>query len=152
MYLASPNPTAAKNFWKRRVSQQLVTEGMKAANASPIPAPRGERRRARRVHMQVTARVRPYYETPELSEELLTAKNVSRNGFYFVSRRPGFHKDMNLYVACPAGHSQTQADAECARIVRVDALGEGLWGVAVAFLRSCFGYHRHSIQKPGSVE
>jgi hypothetical protein len=134
------------------VRQRLVIEGMKAANTSRIAAPGGERRSARRVQMEVTARVRPYYETPELSEELLKAKNVSRNGFYFVSRRAGFRKDMNLYVACPAGHSQTQADAECARVVRVDSLGEGLWGVAVALLRSCFGYHRHSIQKQGSVE
>lgn len=129
-----------------------MIERMKAENASPIPASHSERRRAHRVHMEVTARVRPYYETPELSDELLKAKNVSRSGFYFVSRRSGFRTDMNLYVACPAGHSQTQADAECARVVRVDSLGEGLWGVAVALLRSCVGYHRHSIQKPGSVE
>ncbi len=104
------------------------------------------------MQVEVTARVRPYYETPGLSEELLKAKNVSRNGFYFVSQRAGFREDMNLYVACPAGHSQTHADAECARVVRVDALGEGSWGVAVALLRSSFVYHQNSIRKQGPIE
>lgn len=128
------------------MTQRFATEAAKVADA------RGERRRARRVQMEVAARVRPYYETPGLSEELLKAKNVSRNGFYFVSRRAGFREDMNLYVACPAGHSQTHADAECARVVRVDSLGEGSWGVAVALLRSSFAYHQNSIPKQGSVE
>lgn len=60
---------------------------------------------------------------------------------------------MNLYVACPAGHSQTQADAECARVVRVDSLDDGSWGVAVALLRSSLGYHRgNSFQQQGCVE
>lgn len=100
-----------------------------------------DRRRARRVKLSVPARVRPYYQTGGVSEELLSATNLSREGFYFISRRPTYRKDMNLYVACPAGHSQTQADAECARVVRVDSLGENSWGVAVAFLRAAFSYH-----------
>lgn len=91
--------------------------------------------------MKVAARVRPYYEHPELSEELLTAKNLSKDGFYFVSRRGAYQEDMNLYVACPAGHSQTSREAECARVVRVEPLGDETWGVAVTFLRSAFTYH-----------
>ncbi len=134
------------------MAQQPATEAAKIADARRITAPGSERRRARRVHMEVTARVRPYYETQGLSEQLLKAKNVSRDGFYFVSRRAGFREDMNLYVACPAGHSHTHADAECARVVRVDSLGEGSWGVAVALLRSSFEYHQNSIRKQGSVE
>lgn len=131
------------------MNQQLITE--KALNAARALAACGERRRAHRVRMEVTARVRPYYQTPELPEELLKARNISRNGFYFVSQRAGFRKNMNLYVACPAGHSQTHADAESARVVRVDSLGGGSWGVAVVLLRSAVAYHRGtSFQKEGS--
>lgn len=133
------------------MSQQLVTkETVKAVNAARMSAPGSERRRARRVRMEMTARVRPYYETPELSEELLKAKNISQHGFYFVSRRRGYREDMNLYVACPAGHSQTQADAEGGRVVRVDSLGEDSWGVAVVLFRNAVAYHcENSFQRRG---
>lgn len=100
-----------------------------------------DRRRSRRVKVSVTARVRPYYRSSHVSEELLTATNLSRDGFYFISRHPSYRRDMNLYVACPAGHSQTGADAEGARVVRVDSLGQDKWGVAVTFLRSASLYH-----------
>lgn len=114
--------------------------GSQAAGARRMPRA-GERRRARRVKMTVPARIRPYYENAELSEEVLTATNLSRDGFYFIARRPAYRADMNLYVACPAGHSNTAADAECARVVRVEALGDGAWGVAVTFHRSACLYH-----------
>jgi hypothetical protein len=100
-----------------------------------------ERRRSRRVNVTIAARIRPYYQSAQISEELLTATSLSRDGFYFVSRCPAYHADMNLYVACPAGHSQTAADAEGARVVRVDSLGRGEWGVAVTFLRCASSYH-----------
>lgn len=106
-----------------------------------IPMQSIDRRRSRRVKFSVAARVRPYYETAGLSEELLSATNLSRDGFYFVSRQPIYRENMNLYAACPAGHSQTPADAECARVVRVDPLSEDSWGVAVTFVRSTVSYH-----------
>jgi hypothetical protein len=111
-----------------------TAEGARAARAI-------ERRRSRRVKVAIPARIRPYYESEQISEELLTATNLSRDGFYFVSRHPAYRTDMNLYVACPAGHSQTVADAEGARVVRVDSLGKGEWGVAVTFLRRASLYH-----------
>jgi len=121
------------------VSQQA---GLKQAAAPhPITTRCVDRRRSRRVKVSVAVRVQPYYQTTGASEELLSTTNLSRDGFYFVSRRPNYHQDMNLYVACPAGHSQTAADAECARVVRVDSLSEGSWGVAVAFVRRTISYH-----------
>src|SRR5215469_4034917 len=110
-----------------------------------------DRRRSRRVRLSVPARVRPYHQTPDASEEMLSAMNLSRDGFCFISRRPTYHEDMHLYAACPAGHSQTGADAECARVVRVDALSQDSWGVAVTFVRSTISYHSGiSLQKRGS--
>lgn len=106
-----------------------------------LPSGRPERRRTRRVSLAVKARIRPYHENPGVREELLPAKNLSRDGFYFVARRPAYQTDMNLYVACPAGHSQSPADAESARVVRVEPLTENEWGVAVTFLRSACLYH-----------
>jgi hypothetical protein len=99
-----------------------------------------DRRRSRRVKVGVAARIRPCYDNPNLSEELLTATNVSRDGFYFISRRSGYRANMNLYVACPAGHSRTPSDAECARVVRVEPMADA-WGVAVTYLRSANMYH-----------
>ncbi len=113
----------------------------RTAVASWVPARSIDRRRTRRINVAVPARIRPYYQSPGLSEELLTATNLSRDGFYFISRRPAYHADMNLYVACPAGHSQTSADSECARVVRVEPLGGDAWGVAVTFHRSACLYH-----------
>jgi hypothetical protein len=110
------------------------------AAARPQAATNFDRRRSRRVKVAVSARIRPYYQTAQVAEEVLPATNLSRDGFYFISRRPAYHRDMNLYVACPAGHSQTAADAECARVVRVDALGDA-WGVAVMFQRSASLYY-----------
>lgn len=112
-----------------------------------IPKQSVDRRRSRRVKVSVAARVRPYYQTAGASEELLSATNLSRDGFYFISRRPNYREDMNLYAACPAGHSQTAADAECARVVRVDSLSEGSWGVAVAFVRNTISYHNGFSQR-----
>jgi hypothetical protein len=109
--------------------------------AQPMTAVSAERRRSRRVKVTMPARIRPYYHVAGISEELLTATNLSRDGFYFIARRPAYQRDMNLYVACPAGHSQTRTDAECARVVRVEPLDGNVWGVAVTFLRSAFSYH-----------
>lgn len=111
------------------------------AAASAIPERPIDRRRSRRLKVALAARIRPYYQNPDAREELLTATNLSRDGFYFISRSPAYRADMNLYVACPAGHSHTAAEAECARVVRVEPLGVSGWGVAVTFLRSAFLYH-----------
>jgi hypothetical protein len=116
-------------------------ESQQAAAGSWMPTRSIDRRRARRVKVAVAARIRPYYQNADLSEELLTATNLSRDGFYFISRRPAYRADMNLYVACPVGHSQTPADSECARVVRVEPLGGDAWGVAVTFHRSACLYH-----------
>lgn len=112
-------------------------------NAAPVlnQTQSVDRRRSRRVKLSVAARIRPYYQIGGASEELLSATNLSRDGFYFVSQQPTYRENMNLYVACPAGHSQTLADAECARVVRVDSLSKGSWGVAVTFVRSAVSYH-----------
>jgi hypothetical protein len=131
---------------ERRVNQEMSIP--QEAGAGRTAASATERRRSRRVKVAVPARIRPYYETAGAAEELLTATNLSRDGFYFIARRPAYQTNMNLYVACPAGHSRTQAEAECARVVRVDPLDGNAWGVAVAFLRSAFSYHRgNSFQK-----
>jgi hypothetical protein len=142
--LALAVPAAATKFEDRlerhggkRVNQEV---SFRQAATGPQAVANCERRRSRRVKVAVAARIRPYYQTAELTEEVLPATNLSRDGFYFISRRPAYHANMNLYVACPAGHSQTAADAECARVVRVDTLGEA-WGVAVMFQRSASLYH-----------
>lgn len=131
------------------MSQQI---GLKQSVAWEwVPMQSVDRRRSRRVKVSVPARVRPYHQTAGASEELLSATNLSRDGFYFISRRTAYRKDMNLYVACPAGHSQTAADAECARVVRVDSLSDDSWGVAVTFVRSAVSYHNgFSSQRQGS--
>jgi hypothetical protein len=122
---------------EKHVNQEF---SFRQAAARPQTVTNSDRRRSRRVKVAVSARIRPYYETAELAEEVLPATNLSRDGFYFISRRPAYRANMNLYVACPAGHSQTPADAECARVVRVDALGDA-WGVAVMFHRSATLYY-----------
>jgi hypothetical protein len=136
------NPSRRQELGEERVEE---LRSQQAAGGAWVAARSIDRRHARRVKVAVQARIRPYYQSAELAEELQTATNLSRDGFYFVARHSRYRADMNLYVACPVGHSQTMTDSECARVVRVDALGGGTWGVAVTFLRSACLYHGSEI-------
>jgi hypothetical protein len=111
------------------------------SNAPPmVSRPSAERRQARRTRVAFRARIRPIHEGQSFLEEVCKTQNVSRGGIYFTCDHPSYCPNMHLYVSCPDSSSAFDRAAEMARIIRVDRLEGGAWGIAVHFLHSD-GYH-----------
>lgn len=117
-------------FARRHIGIVPTTEGF-----------RSERRHARRVSAKFSARVRPFYEAPESSEEISATVNLSRDGIYFETLRTSYKVDTHVYVACPCSTAGADREGESARVVRVEQSADGRYGVAVHFLRSA-GFYR----------
>jgi len=98
---------------------------------------RSERRRVSRAKIGLTVRVRPSNVSHNLFEEVRTTWDVSRQGLYFTTQRLSYRVGMNVTVTCP--YSQTPGtagdDSEQGRVVRVDRLSGGYFGIAVVLLR-----------------
>lgn len=118
------------------------------ATPAVVSAPDGreERRRTRRVRVELAARLKPYYQSQNLPPEIRATINVSRDGIYFITRCGSYNTGMHVVVTCPdsAACADPGADAgDLARVVRVEARNEKEWGVALNFVR-CIGYYRNS--------
>jgi len=115
-----------------------VTVGVNQPNQGRVfstPQLRADRRRARRVRVGMSARIR-HYNSCDHSEEIRQVMNMSRDGVYFVTQRQNYREHMHLYVVCPDSESRGDCEREIGRVVRIDSLADGRWGVAVSFLRS----------------
>jgi hypothetical protein len=122
-----------------RLDPGLIQSGVDAA-----PAIREERRRARRSKVTLRAHLQPYNQTAHIPEEIRPTVNVSRDGLYFTTNRETYDVHLHLYVACPYSGPPSDREREVGRVVRVDSLPDGQWGVAVLFVRSmCF--HRSPV-------
>jgi replicative superfamily II helicase len=115
---------------------------LRTSNGPPAHASRGERRRSRRAKVMFRARLRPYNDnTSELHEEIRPTANVSRHGIYFTTERSAYSEHMHLYVACPFTDCHAERDEELARVIRVEPITDGKWGVALLFLRGAAFHH-----------
>lgn len=98
---------------------------------------RPERRRISRAKIGLAVRVRPSNVSHNLFEEVRTTWDVSRQGLYFTTQRLSYRVGMNVTVACP--YSRTPGtlgdDGELGRVVRIDRLSGGYFGIAVVLLR-----------------
>jgi hypothetical protein len=106
-------------------------------------AARQERRRARRVKIELAAHLKPYYQSHHLPPEIQPTLNISKDGIYFATRREGYSVGMHVLVTCPHTDAGRDAEGDLARVVRVEPRDEKEWGVALNFVRS-IGYHRNS--------
>ena len=94
-----------------------------------------ERRRSRRIRIGQPLKIRPSDPKDPQFEEINTTANVSRNGIYFVSRIASYHEGMRLFVAVPHHLPHEPQDREyLGQVVRVDALLDSRWGIAVQLL------------------
>lgn len=99
------------------------------ANREPLP----ERRNKHRALISAPVRVRSAYAGSNSPEEISTTVNVSRNGFLFLSGRPAFANGAVVAVTFPYSKSALAVQAERpGRVVRVSALADGRFAVAVA--------------------
>jgi CheY-like chemotaxis protein len=100
-----------------------------AASAEKQP----ERRRRRRALISSPVRVRGLYSGSNGPDEISTTVDVSRNGFLFISVRANFSQGMTVAVTFPYSDSPVPMQAEQpGRVVRVSALSDGRFAVAVA--------------------
>jgi len=89
-----------------------------------------ELRRLRRTKLPVPVRIRP--EDVRISEEIAMARNNSRDGLYFTTRRNVYYPGMRLRMAFPYYASSSGIHPECtAHVVRVEKLSDSEWGVAL---------------------
>ena len=98
-------------------------------------------RRSRRINIGQPVRLIPSLPRGEFLEEIGTTSNVSREGFYFLTKREHYQEGMRLLVTLPYHSSRDRCDHEyLAQVVRVELLDNGQCGVAVQFLSSVGGH------------
>ncbi len=94
-----------------------------------------ERRRSRRLKMGQPLKVVPTDPSGEIREDRGTTRNVSRDGFYFLTKKKGYKEGMRLFVTLPFHAPGDLRNHEyLGQITRVDAQESGEWGVAVQLL------------------
>ncbi len=92
-----------------------------------------ERRTRRRALISAPVRIRTAYGRSNGLDEISTTVDVSRNGFLFLSPRPGFAPSMLVAVTFPYNKSALAVQAEQpGRVVHVSALADGRFSVGVA--------------------
>jgi len=94
-----------------------------------------ERRRSRRLKIGQPLKVVPTDPSGSIREDFGTTRNVSREGFYFLSKKSGYQEGMRLFVTLPFHKPGDLRNHEhLGQVIRVDAMESGEWGVAVQFL------------------
>ncbi len=97
-------------------------------------------RRSRRINIGQSVKVIPSLPRGEFFEEIGTTSNVSREGFYFLTKREHYQEGMRLMVTLPCHSPRDRRDCEyLAQVVRVDLLDNGQRGVALQLLSSVGG-------------
>ena len=91
-----------------------------------------DRRSAPRVKLSQTIRVRPF--DLRLSEEVCTTANISRTGLYIATSFQHYYAGMNVSVARNFQPNDSVRREETVKIVRVEKLNDGKWGVAIGIL------------------
>jgi len=91
-----------------------------------------ERREASRAKLSRTVRVRPF--DSRLSEEICRTTNFSRTGLYFETSLGQYHAGMYVSVVRNFQPEDPVQREETAKIMRVEKLDDGRWGVAIRIL------------------
>ena len=96
---------------------------------------RAQLRRSRRLKMARPLRVRPSEPRDEHFEDTPVSVNASKEGIFFTTKQSGYRKGMRLFVTFPLASASDPMSCEyVAEVVRIDALPNGLFGVAVNLL------------------
>lgn len=99
-----------------------------------------DRRRSRRLKIGQPLKVRPTDPRGEVFEDISKTKNVSREGFYFLTQRKSYLEGMRVFVTLPYhGAGDLRNHEYVGQVLRVDASQEDQWGVAVQLLSPVTG-------------
>jgi hypothetical protein len=97
-------------------------------------------RRSRRINIGQPVRLIPSLPRGEFFEEIGTTSNVSREGFYFLTKREHYQEGMRLLVTLPYSSPRDRSVCDyLGQVVRVELLDDGQRGVAVQLLSSVGG-------------
>lgn len=118
---------------ERASHNRQPAEGRVQNSASKPAAKHPERRKRRRALVSAPVRVRSAYGGSNGPDEVSMTVDVSRNSFRFLSTRPAFARGTVVAVTFPYSKSALAIQAEQpGRVVRVSALADGRFAVAVA--------------------
>jgi len=70
----------------------------------------------------------------QYAKEVCTTENVSKNGLYFKTSLGHYYAGMNVCVARNFQPTDPIYCEEAAKVVRVERINDGRWGVAIRFL------------------
>jgi hypothetical protein len=94
-----------------------------------------ERRRKARLRLPQQIRVRPSDLQRFNFDEILPTLNASRESVYYATKNAGYSKDMRVFVTYPYAEGPGSLNREfLGKVVRIDDLGNGRFGIAVEFL------------------
>jgi hypothetical protein len=98
----------------------------------PIETRSQDRRKEPRLKLSWPTRVCPL--DSRYAEEVCTTENVSKNGLYFKTSLGHYYAGMNVSVARNFQPTDPIHCKETAKVVRVERLEDGRWGVAIRIL------------------
>lgn len=90
-----------------------------------------DRRRTERVEASFPVHVRSSDAEREKLEEVTTSLNASRDGLYFATQNSSYRVGMSLVVTFPYSHVAERNVHFLSRVVRVDQLSDGQFGIGV---------------------
>jgi PilZ domain len=97
-------------------------------------------RRSRRIKLGQPVKLLPSLPRGEFFEEISTTSNISREGFYFLTRREHYQEGMRVLVTLPYHSPRDRSDCDyLGQVVRVELLDDVQRGVAVQLLSSVGG-------------
>jgi hypothetical protein len=100
--------------------------------AGRLETEKQQRREALRAKLSRTIRVRPF--DLRLSGEICRITNFSRTGLYFETSLEQYHAGMYVSVVRNFQREDPVHREETAKIMRVEKLDHGGWGVAIRIL------------------
>jgi hypothetical protein len=97
-------------------------------------------RRSRRIGISQPVKLVPSVARGESFEEVATTSNVSREGFYFVTKREHYTEGMRLFVTLPYHAPGDHRNREyLAQVTRLEWFDDGQRGVGVQLLSQARG-------------
>jgi len=82
-------------------------------------------------------------------EEVSTTLNACRDGLYFATKVPSYKVGMSLVVTFPYSHATERNVHFFGKVVRIDALSDGSFGIAVELVMTLVNKQK---RRPVSVE
>jgi len=93
-----------------------------------------ERRRTERVDVSMPVRVCFSEGSADQFEEVSSTLNASRDGLYFATKAQSYKVGMSLVVTFPFSHAAERNVHFFGKVVRIDRLREGSFGIAVELM------------------